>query len=138
MRIELMCNSCAQRFSVWVKGEQDKNLINSITKEDGLITCPRLCGGQVTSMDVRAPGMKDAMSLTAQELFTAVQGAGLRDELEKNPYVIEALLKAGIKSVDIETHQDKIYIHEIKVNGSTIHLTAGIKGAMVLKVTKDK
>ncbi|TXH09041.1 MAG: hypothetical protein E6R04_09170 [Spirochaetes bacterium] len=78
------------------------------------------------------------MKVTGKQLYQAVNGLGLPDEIPTSVEVLEALL-AGSEVVETTTEEfnKAVFLHEIKLkNGSTIHLGSGLKGAQVLKITK--
>lgn len=114
--------------------------------DNGLAPCPRLCGGKINligepPLDLEKQiRLKEPMHLTGKQLWVAVQGAGLPDELTQDPTVVEALLKANkVEKVELEQWGDKVFLHELHLeNGVVIHLTGGVKGAQVLKLTKAK
>lgn len=84
------------------------------------------------------PRLKPPLPITVQELFKAVKGGGLPDEIPKSFELSVALFKSEkVKSVFMEQDGKDIYLHEVRFeNGAVIHLSAGRRGAQVLKVTK--
>lgn len=145
MMIFSLCNSCFQPFKLNLQ-PGDVHLVRQIADEDmNTCPCPRLCGGRInlTEMPVVSESskiLKQSMSITGRELYVAVNGAGLPDEIVTDPVVVEALMKANsVKEVFMEKHGERVYLHQISLsNGVTLHLTAGSRGAQVLKITKDR
>jgi hypothetical protein len=139
-----LCNSCLQPFQIRLEmGEV--HLMKQIVDADGLCMCPRLCGGKINLVQEQSfvdwakdPRLKPEMTMSGKELFQAVNGMGLPDEIPKDPVVLEALLLATpLTSVVIEGDDKSIYLHELHLaNGVVIHLTSGQRGARVMKVTK--
>lgn len=109
--------------------------------------CPRLCGGSINlvldptivamSTDKR---LRDPILLTGTELYQAVNGMGLPDEIPKDPIVVQSLLKSSaIAAVVVEEVNGKIYLHEMILDtGVTIHLGSGQRGAQIIKLTKER
>jgi hypothetical protein len=144
--IRSLCQSCLQPFTITVQGS-DAHLVRQLS-EDGLTAaCPRLCGGRINlvgdpviaqmSVDRR---LKEPLSLTVTELYRAVNGMGLPDEVPKSFTVIKALFKANpLKAVDLEEVDGKFYLHELHLDdGVVVHLAAGSRGAQILKITKER
>ena len=144
MIVRSLCNSCFQTYSLLLQ-ESDIALVKQIADENGqTCPCPRLCGGRInlvgtTAIDTSNLRLRDPMNLTGKELYQAVNGAGLPDEIEKGMEIIESLLKAyTITGVSLEDVNGRVYLHELILsNGMTIHLSAGARGAQVLKITKE-
>jgi hypothetical protein len=146
MMIMSVCNSCLQPFRIILEaGEGD--LLKQISIEDGGKTCkcPRLCGGRINligdaTISAMADKLKEPLTLTGRQLYVAVHGLGLPDEIVKDLQVIRAVLLAHkVVSVDLEEVGDRMYLHELQLdNGMTIHLAAGARGAQILKVTKER
>jgi len=146
MIIAALCNSCFSRFDIAVAPE-DISLLKGMTDQHGLGTCPRHCGGRI---NLRAPTdeamqaltqnplLKEALRLSVQELFKAVKGGGLPDEIPKSYELAVALFKSEkVDTVFMEQDGKDIYLHEIRfANGSTIHLGSGKRGAQVVKITR--
>jgi len=137
-----ICNSCYARFDVTIAPETS-HLLAQMADEDGLAPCPRHCGGKINMTgDVTitsiAQEQKEQVHLTTMELYRAIHGAGLPDEIPKSGELVEAMLKTHkVKDALVEEVGDRIFVHELVLeNGSTIHLTAGGRGAQVLKVTR--
>lgn len=137
-----LCNSCLQPFQVTIRPE-DKALVESLPDKDGLAPCPRQCGGKI-SFDheiqdfAKDKRLRKPLHVTGKELYQAVHGMGLPDEVTDDPDIIEALFKANrIASVKMEQAMGRLFMHEILLdNGMVVHLSAGAKGAQVLKVTR--
>jgi hypothetical protein len=147
MIINSLCNSCLQPYTILVQSS-DVHLLKQIADEAGhTCPCPRLCGGAINligdpiidqmSEDRR---LKDPINLTAKELYQAVGGMGLPDEVPKDLSVIRALLQASpVKNAMLEEVNGKFYLHELHLqDGVVIHLCSGGRGAQVLKITKTK
>lgn len=145
MIVRSLCNTCLQRFELLLK-PGDAPLLRQIAQESGkFCPCPRLCGGMINLQHDPAieqlqegPRLRDPMTLTGAQLYQAVNGAGLPDEIPKDEAVIDSLLRANhIVKCALEHVGDRIYLHELHLsNGSVIHLAAGGRGAQVLKVTR--
>lgn len=142
-----VCNSCFQPYQIMV-GVQEVELIRRIADESGhTCPCPRLCGGRInivsdstlseTAADHR---LRDPMKISGKELFQAVKGLGLPDEIEVHPEVLGPMLTAcKVKDFKLERTFGKVYLSELKLdNGVTVHLTSGPHGAQVLKLTKER
>lgn len=135
------CELCFSRFQILVDPE-DVELIKQIS--DGThCSCPRLCGGRINlvggdPLDGMNGILKDRLSLTAKELYRAINGAGLPDEIQKDPIIVRSLIMSNkVTAVDVEDLDGKIYLHRIDLDGGTqIHLGTGLRGAQVVKVTK--
>jgi len=137
-----LCNSCFQAYEI-ILGAGDMELMKSLTQGDSTAACPRGCGGRINmapndTILAMAGKFKEPLHLTGIELYQALGGMGLPDEVPKDPEVIAALLKANkVVAVSMETVGPRIYLHEITLeNGMIIHLSSGARGASVLKVTK--
>lgn len=123
-------------------------LLKQVSTEEGkMCPCPRLCGGSINlvldptivamSTDKR---LRDPILLTGTELYQAVNGMGLPDEIPKDPIVVQSLLKSSaIAAVVVEEVNGKIYLHEMILDtGVTIHLGSGQRGAQIIKLTKER
>lgn len=146
MMIRSVCNNCLQPFNILL-GPDDARLMMEISIEDHgqLCKCPRLCGGKINlaadpSIAIMADRLKEPLTITGKELYVAVHGLGLPDEIVKDPAVIRSLLQANrVSDVTLEEVAGRLYLHELRLdNGTTLHLAAGARGAQLLKVTKDK
>lgn len=144
----VLCQSCLQPFELSV-APSEVPLIKDICDVKGeLCPCPRLCGGKINlkgdeTLKAMAtdPRLKPSMKLSGTELYQAVNGMGLPDEIVRDPLVIESLLKSQpIVDVDLvlDDSSKRVFLLELKLkNGVTIHLTGGVHGAEVLKITKE-
>lgn len=146
MIIHALCNSCLQKFDLIVEPSQ-VHLVKEISDENGeTCPCPRLCGGRINLFGDgliqqmgAVPGLRDPISITGKQLYQAVNGLGLPDEIPKNREVIDSLLRSQkIVSTVIDELDGKVFIHELRLeDGLTIHLAAGLRGAQVFKITKE-
>lgn len=142
-----VCNRCLQSYELTIL-QKDKELVSQLEDATGFAKCPRHCGGfinlyPVTEFTALRDGnvlARDPMQLTAKELYGAVFGAGLPDEIPRHPELVESILKANkVVGVKLEQTDERsgIYLHEIVLeNGLTIHLGGGI-GPRVVKITKE-
>lgn len=146
MMILSLCNTCLQSYQVMV-GLEERDLIRRIADDTGFTCpCPRLCGGSINLVgdptiaeSVADPRLKTPMKISGKELFKAVKGMGLPDEIDLHIELIGPMLKTGVKDYKLEKVFDKIYLTELVLeNGITIHLTSGPHGAQVLKMTKER
>lgn len=145
MIIHSVCNSCLQPFTIIVES-RDVHLIRQISEEEGqLCPCPKLCGGKINlvgqpALDVVRDRLKQHIQLTGTELYKAVMGAGLPEEIPRSPEVVEAMLLAHkVVKVNVSQEGITVFLNEIHLeNGVVLHLTAGLRGAHVLKITKEK
>lgn len=145
MIILSLCNTCLQPYQLMIE-PGEVALVRQIASEDGLTCpCPRSCKGQINLVgDPTIAAMADdrrlrePLTLTGKQLYQAVQGLGLPDEVPKDTQVLDSLFRANkVLKVDLEEHQGKIYLHEIHFeNGMVIHLASGHKGAQILRVDK--
>lgn len=143
--VRTFCDVCLQTYELRLTETTDGLLLKQLVPEGVFCRCPRQCGGSICLVNdekrlemMGRDGMAPPITLTAKELFQAVNGLGLPDEIPKHAIVIDSLLRANrVEEVLLEEHNGRIYLHEMKLsNGTTIHLTAGAKGASVLKVTE--
>lgn len=145
MIVKSLCNTCFQPFQLLLQAS-DANLMKELMDNNGLADCPRLCGGKINligepPLDLeKNVRLKEPMHLTGKQVWVAVQGAGLPDEIPQDPTVVESLLKANqVVGVELERWGEKLFLHELHLeNGVVVHLTGGVKGAQVLKLTKAK
>ena len=143
MIIYSVCNSCYQSFSLTVMPGHTE-LMNQIRDEDEITCpCPRLCGGKINIVNI--PELSNAsrtppMVITAQELYQAVNGMGLPDEIPSDPLVVDALLRANkIAKTVMEEVNGRVYIHEVVLeNGVVVHFASAARGACILKTTKER
>lgn len=144
MILRSLCNSCFQPFELLLEAS-DIELVKQISDEHGhTVPCPRLCGGRINivgepNIGAMAEKLKQPMHINGKQLYQAVNGMGLPDELPQSHAALSALLRANkVVGIDLEEWGGKFYIHELKLEGGvTVHLSAGAKGAQVLKVTQE-
>lgn len=141
-----VCNSCFESYQLTIM-PGDVELVRQIMDKTGRIApCPRLCGGAInvvgdpTIQEMSERINKPRVCITGKELYQAVNGAGLPDEIPKELLVITTMLKNNkIIASDIEHANGKFYIHELTLeNGVTLHFSGGPRGAQLLKMTKPK
>lgn len=145
MIVHSVCNSCLQPYELILEASE-LPLIKQLTDESGHTTpCPRLCGGRINivgdpTITEMGKKLKAPMQISGRDLYQAVNGMGLPDEIPSSPELIQSLLLSEkVKKVSVEEHNGKFYLHEIQLSGgTTLHLSAGLKGAQVLKVTKAR
>jgi hypothetical protein len=147
MIIRSLCNSCFQTYELMVE-PGEVHLVKQVATDDGITCpCPRLCGGKINlagdpAIEAMTKGqaMRTPLPLSGKELYKAVMGAGLPDEIPQAKETLEALLKANkVVGMMLEEDDKKFYLHELKLeNGLTLHLASGLRGAQVLKVTKER
>jgi len=143
MIVNSVCSTCLQPFKILIQ-VSDVELVKQISTNEGrTCPCPRLCGGEINLVGeselMEGIRLRDPVELTGIQLFQAVGGLGLADEIPKDLMVIDSLLKANrVESVDLEEVGGNFYIHEIRLHGGmTVHLASGARGAKVLKITKE-
>lgn len=142
-----LCNSCFQPYQVLLQ-PSDVELVKQVADEGGQsCPCPRLCGGKINLIGdatISAMGkdrrLKDPIHITGRQLYQAVNGLGLPDEIPTDALVVDSLLKSNkLTGSVVEEVNGRLYLHELKLeNGITIHLAAGQRGAQVLKMTKER
>lgn len=147
MIIRTLCNTCLQPFELMLEAS-DLELVKQISDQAGeTCPCPRLCGGAILlvmdptfSQMTNDPRLKNPLRVSGKELFKAVNGAGLPDEIPNDPNVVLAMLKSSpISDASIEVVGKDVLLHELRLqNGVTIHLASGLRGAHVLKMTKER
>jgi hypothetical protein len=120
-------------------------LVKQVSTDEGRkCPCPRLCGGEINLVDepklVEGIRLRDPIELTGLQLFQAVNGLGLEDEIPKSSVVIDSLLKTlRVVSVDLEEVNGNFYLNELRLERDVVvHLTSGVRGARVLKITKPE
>jgi hypothetical protein len=143
--IRSVCNSCFESYMVTLM-PGDLELMKQISEDGMTAPCPRLCGGRIningepaiSELAVRL--RKGTYNISGKELYKAVMGAGLPDEIPKDILVLTAMLKSNkIVKTDFEHSNDKFYLHELTLeNGVTFHFSGGPRGAQLLKVTKPR
>lgn len=143
MILNSACQTCFQRYRILIES-RERELIKQIADKKGLTCpCPRSCGGTINLIQdagieavMRGKQFKEPIHLTGTELYKAVNGAGLPDELPKLGMVAPLLLAYKVKNVEVEEIDGQVFLHELVLdNGSTVHLTAGLRGAQVVKIT---
>lgn len=146
MIILSLCQSCFQKYELLIEAS-DLPLLKEISDQHGYTCpCPRLCGGTINltgnsiSEIVEGKQLAEPIFLTGKELYKAVKGMGLPDEIRLDTKTAEFMLtSSSIKDADIEEYKGHYYLHELLLaNGVVIHLAAGLKGAQILKITKEK
>ena len=146
MMILSLCNTCIQPYQILVE-LNEVELIKQISDERGhTCPCPRLCGGSINLVGndlidnaVKDPRFRDPMKISGKELYKAVKGMGLPDEIDLQIETVDAMLKLGVKDFKLDTVLNKIYLSELTMkNGVTLHLTSGPHGAQILKMTKER
>lgn len=144
MKINSLCNTCFQSYELLIEAS-DIDLLRQITDESGhTAKCPRLCGGTINVVGDRVISemtldrrIREPMQISGKELYRAVNGMGLRDEIPLSKDVVEMLLNTQLRSFELDMQDGKIYLTELKFEGGrTLHLTSGARGAQVLKITK--
>lgn len=144
MIVRSLCNSCFQPYELLIEAS-DIDLLKQIADEAGhTAPCPRLCGGRINLVgepviDHMRTKFRESMNITGKELYQAVNGLGLADEVPKDITSLTSILRANrVVGVDIEEVDNRFYLHELKLEGGvTFHLASGPRGAQVLKVTQE-
>lgn len=147
MIVRSLCNSCLQPYTLLVM-PSDVDLLRQISTNEGqTCPCPRLCGGTINLVGeptitdaVTSRRLREPLHISGKELYQAVNGLGLPDEVAKDLTVIKALFGTSkVVGIQMEEQGENLYLHEIKLeNGITVHLGAGQRGAKVLKLTKER
>lgn len=145
MIIRSLCNSCFQPFELLIQ-PSDVELVKQLADEEGhTAPCPRLCGGRINlvgdpNIDGMRSKLKEPIHVTGLQLFQAVNGLGLPDEVPKDEVTIDSILKTNrVLSIDLDRSGDSYYLLRLKLeNGISIHFTGSPRGARVLKITKEK
>lgn len=145
MIIYSLCNSCFQPFELIVE-TAEVPLIKDIADEEGsTCPCPKLCGGAInlvgeptlTSMatDKR---LKQSITLTGKQLYQAVHGMGLPEEIPRTSDTVDVVLRANKVAKTVTEEVDgRVYLHELHLdNGTVLHLASGTRGALVLRIAK--
>lgn len=144
MIIHSVCSSCLRSFNLMVE-PTDIQLVKEIADDEGnTCPCPSLCGGSINlvgpptvpeNVHVKAP-----INLTGRQLYQAVNGLGLPEELPRTVESVEkALVSHVVTKVVVEEHQGKVYLHEFHLaTGDVLHLASGSKGAQVLRIVKGE
>lgn len=144
MIIKTFCNTCGSAFDIMVS-PLEVTLVRDVMDKNSQALCPRMCGGKVLldpSVDLTPMTgiLKAPVTLTGREFYKAVHGAGMPDEIPKSVETTEALLLSKrVVGVDAEQRNERIYITKLKLEGGLVmYLTAGVFGAVVTKITKEK
>lgn len=145
MIVKSLCTTCFQPYTLLVQ-PSDLELVKQIAINEGRsCPCPRLCGGEInlTGEPIIPEGklhLRDPVELTGRQLFQAVNGLGLPDEVPKDLTVIDSLLKAyKVLAADVQEFDGNFYLHNIQLEGGvTMHLTSGARGARILKITRER
>jgi hypothetical protein len=143
--VRSLCNTCLQPYQLLFQAT-DIDLVKQVQSQDGqTCPCPRLCGGAINlvgepTITAMTEKLRAPIYLTGKQLYQAINGMGLPDEIESDPLVLKAMLAANkVESTDVELCNGKMYLHEIRLdNGVIIHLGAGARGAQVVKMTKRR
>lgn len=145
MIVKSLCNSCFQTY-VLLFQTSDVELVKQISDDSGhTCPCPRLCGGsinlvgefQIKEMTEKFR-LREPINLTGVQLFQAVKGLGLPDEIPTSMEMAQLVLKdRKIETWMLEEKDGFLYLHELHLdNGIVVHLSAGSRGAQILKLTK--
>jgi hypothetical protein len=142
-----LCNTCLQAYQILVE-TSDIELIKQVASDDGMTCkCPRLCGGRINLVGddtieamSKDPRLREPMNISGKELYQAVNGLGLPDEVPKSIDTVSAILRANkVRDFDLGEVAGKLYLHELRLEGGiTLHLSSGPFGAQVLKMTKER
>lgn len=143
MIINAICSACVQPYKLLIQ-PSDLELVKQVATNEGrTCPCPRLCGGEINLTGDRevAAGvvLRDPIEITGLQLYQAVGGLGLPDEIPKDVTVIDSLFKARrVIGIDVEESGGNFYLSEIQLEGGvTVHLSSGSRGARILKITKE-
>lgn len=146
MIIQSLCNTCLQPYTLLVE-PSDVNLVKEVCDDEGhTCPCPRLCGGRINlvgdpiiSAMNKDKRLKDPITITGKQLYQAIHGLGLPNEIPKSlPIAKSLLINTTITDVDIEEKDGQFFLHEIKLaNGSVIHLASGNRGAQILRISEE-
>ena len=145
MIVKSGCSTCFQTYKLLIQ-VSDLDLVKQVSSDDGQRSaCPRLCGGEInlTGEPILPPEkfqLRDPIELTGRQLYQAINGLGLPDEVPKDVIVIDSILKTHkVVGADVEEFGGNFYLNELRLEGGlTLHLTAGSRGARVLKITKER
>lgn len=141
MIILSLCQSCLQQYEILIEST-DLPRLKEISDEEGYTCpCPRLCGGSINLIGnglvdlMNEKQLKPRIHLNGKDLYKAVKGLGLPDELNIQKASVE-LMCMSIESATLEEFNGKLYLHELRLkNGCSIHLASGLKGPQILKIT---
>lgn len=146
-----LCSRCYQAFIISFENGDSvlfEQMQPEYTKDKPIgnwVVCPRKCGGFLTPLNdaevrLKSPAFSHAMSVTVKELYKAVFGGGLPDEVPKDLDAINALLLVHrVNETILEEVNGFFYLHGLKLNnGFTVHLGGSPHGACIVKITKEK
>jgi hypothetical protein len=139
------CSTCFQTYNLLIQ-VSDLELVKQVSTDDGRsCPCPRKCGGEINLIGepLISPEkfqLREAIELTGLQLFQAIGGMGLPDEVPKSAAVIDSILRANkVMGVDLDEVDGIFYLNELRLDGGIVlHMTAGARGARVLKITKER
>lgn len=145
MIVRSLCNTCFQPYELMLE-VSELELIKQIADSQGhTATCPRLCGGRINlsgdpSIGAMAGMLKQPLHLSGTQLYQAVNGMGLPDELPQTEIGIVSLLKANkVVDASVEEWGGRFFLNELHLEGGVVvHLASGTKGAQVLKITQER
>lgn len=142
--IRSVCNTCFQAYVLRIS-DSEKSLLSEILDASGeSCPCPRNCGGSIPLQnsqeftDMHAI-LREPLSITGTELYQAVNGLPLPDEVVKDLEVVKHLSRPeNVKYITLSEHDGQVYVSDISLNdGMKLHLTAGPRGALLFKITKQ-
>lgn len=141
--IKTFCNTCLQSYEILVE-PKEVHLIKDVVNQEKMALCPRMCGGNVlidstSDLTEMTKVLRAPMTLTGREFYSAVHGNGLPDEVPKHPDTVESILKANrVKGATVEQRFGRIYLSKLQLeNGFDVHLSSGLCGAVIVKITKE-
>lgn len=146
MILHTLCNTCLQAYQLLLE-VTDIPLVKQLSDESGhTCPCPRLCGGTISLVpDVtiesmsKDPRLKHPIHLSGKQLFQAVKGLGLPDEIPQSRTVFDLALAGRVKKFELDEIEGKFYLQSLEFdNGVTFHLGSGRYGAQVLKLTTER
>jgi hypothetical protein len=132
------CATCKSAFEIRFEKPSDISLLSHMLVNGQVdCVCPRKCTGRIAQQAQFAEGVFP-LSVTVQELFQAVSGMPLPDEVPKSAIFVLSLLKSErVLEARCEEEGGSIFLHSITLtNGCTIHLCASGRGPQVLKITR--
>ena len=133
-----ICNKCFQRYQL-IEKDEDQHLLLELREVKPRVTCPRCNHGHCNL--VLVPELEKikgpCLSLTIKQFYQATHGMGLPDEMLPATELNHFLLNRELSDAVLEERNGKVYLHELAFkDGTVVHLSAGLFGAQVLKVTK--
>lgn len=145
MIIKSGCSTCFQTYKLLIQ-VSDIDLVKQVATNEGRsCPCPRLCGGQINLVGepLISPEvfqLRDPIELTGLQLFQALGGLGLPDEIPKDVTVIDSILRTHkVIGADVQEFNGNFYLNELRLeDGIVVHLTSGSRGSRVLKITKER